>query len=137
MQENSQVTIQPKKANGFSKFLWGFLFFALLVGVVLIYWFCYNVYSDGERTGLLTKLSHKGNVFKTYEGEILIGNFQQAPNIMVPEKFNFSVKDEPLADTLKKLQGKIVSLKYAQYRKSLPWRGESIYIVTGLQRVGP
>ena len=130
------VKEQPKKKNGFRKFLWRFSLIAILVLVILIYWFYFNVYSDGERTGLLTKLSHKGNVFKTYEGEILIGNFQQAPNVMVPEKFYFSVKSKKLADTLMKLQGKIISLKYFQYRKTLPWRGESVYMVTDLQRVG-
>lgn len=131
------VKEQPKKKSGLRKFLWRFSLLAVLVLSFLVYWYYFNVYSDGERTGLLTKLSHKGNVFKTYEGEVLIGNFQQAPNVMVPEKFYFSVKSEKLADTLMKLQGKIISLKYHQYRKTLPWRGESVYIVTDLQRVGP
>ena len=129
-------TKQPVKKSGFRKFLWRFSLIAILVLAFLVYWFYFNVYSDGERTGLLTKLSHKGNVFKTYEGEVLIGNFQQAPNVMVPEKFYFSVKSEKLADTLMKLQGKVISLKYFQYRKNLPWRGESVYLVTDLQRVG-
>ncbi len=127
---------QPVKKSGFRKFLWRFSLLALLVITFFVYWFYFNVYSDGERTGLLTKLSHKGNIFKTYEGEILIGNFQQAPNVMVPEKFYFSVKSEKLADTLMKLQGKVVSLKYYQYRKTIAWRGESVYLVTDLQRVG-
>jgi hypothetical protein len=127
---------QPKKKNGLRKFLWRFSLVTLLVLAFLVYWFYFNVYSDGERTGLLTKLSRKGNIFKTHEGEVLIGNFQQAPNVMVPEKFYFSVKNEKLADTLMKLQGKVISLKYSQYRKTLPWRGESVYIVTDLARVG-
>lgn len=127
---------QPVKKSGFRKFLWRFTLLALLIISFLVYWYYFNVYSDGERTGLLTKLSHKGNVFKTNEGEILIGNFQQAPNVMVPEKFYFSVKSKKLADTLMKLQGKIISLKYHQYRKTLPWRGESVYIVTDLAGVG-
>jgi hypothetical protein len=133
---DSVVKEQPKKKSGLRKFLWRFSLIAFLVLAFLVYWFYFNVYSDGERTGLLTKLSHKGNVFKTYEGEVLIGNFQQAPNVMVPEKFYFSVKSEKLADTLMKLQGKVISLKYHQYRKTLPWRGESVYIVTDLARVG-
>ena len=127
---------QPKKKSGLRKFLLRFSLLALLVLAFLVYWFYFNVYSDGERTGLLTKLSRKGNIFKTYEGEVLIGNFQQAPNVMVPEKFYFSVKNEKLADTLMKLQGKVISLKYAQYRKTLPWRGESVYIVSDLARIG-
>ncbi len=133
---DSVVKEQPKEKSGLRKFLWRFSLIACLVLAFLVYWFYFNVYSDGERTGLLTKLSHKGNVFKTYEGEVLIGNFQQAPNVMVPEKFYFSVKSEKLADTLMKLQGKVISLKYHQYRKTLPWRGESVYLVTDLARVG-
>ena len=128
---------QQLKKSGCRKFLWRFSLVAILVISFLVYWFYFNVYSDGERTGLLTKLSHKGNIFKTYEGEILIGNFQQASNVMVPEKFYFSVKNQKLADTLMRLQGKIVSLKYFQYRKTISWRGESVYMVTDLQRVGP
>jgi len=132
--ETAEVPL-PDKKSGFRKFLWRFSLIMLLLLGFLFYWYYFNVYSDGERTGLLTKLSRKGNIFKTFEGEVLIGNFQQAPNIMVPEKFNFSVKNKKLADTLMKLQGKVISLKYSQYRKTLPWRGESIYLVTDLARI--
>ncbi len=137
-QVNKEMAVKelPGKKSGFRKFLWRFSLIALLVLGFLVYWFYFNVYSDGERTGLLTKLSRKGNIFKTQEGEVLIGNFQQAPNVMVPEKFYFSVKNKKLADTLMKLQGKVISLKYSQYRKTLPWRGESVYVVTDLARVG-
>jgi hypothetical protein len=137
-QVNKETAVKqlPEKKSGFRKFLWRFSLIALLVLGFLVYWFYFNVYSDGERTGLLTKLSRKGNIFKTHEGEVLIGNFQQAPNVMVPEKFYFSVKNKNLADTLMKLQGKVISLNYSQYRKTLPWRGESVYVVTGLARVG-
>lgn len=133
--KDTAVKELPGKKSGFRKFLWRFSLIALLVLGFLVYWFYFNVYSDGERTGLLTKLSRKGNIFKTQEGEVLIGNFQQAPNVMVPEKFYFSVKNKKLADTLMKLQGKVISLKYSQYRKTLPWRGESVYVVTDLARV--
>lgn len=136
IKKETVADVQPKKKNSFRKVLWRFSLIALLILAFFVYWFYFNVYSDGERTGLLTKLSRKGNIFKTYEGEVLIGNFQQAPNVMVPEKFYFSVKNEKLADTLMKLQGKVISLKYFQYRKTLPWRGESVYVVTDLARVG-
>jgi hypothetical protein len=55
---------------------------------------------------------------------------------MVPEKFYFSVKDQAIADSLMKVQGKSVSLKYYQYRRSLPWRGDSEYIIVGIERIG-
>ena len=135
MADTTAAPLQPKSKNAFNKFMWRFFFILLLVLGLLVYWFYFNIYSDGERTGLLIKLSRKGNVFKTYECEMLIGNFQQAPNVMVPEKFLFSVKNGALADTLMKVQGKSVSLKYDQYRKILPWRGESPYVVIGLVKV--
>ncbi len=68
---------QPKKKVAFVNFYGGLSLVALLLLAFLVYWFYFNVYSDGERTGLLTKLSRKGNIFKTHEGEVLIGNFQQ------------------------------------------------------------
>lgn len=127
--------LEPKNAHALRRFMWKFSIIAVISLTAIIYWFCYNVFSDGERTGLLTKLSRKGNLFKTYEGEMLIGNFNQAPNVMIPEKFYFSVEDKMVADSLMKLQGKQVSLRYVQYRRHLPWRGENQYIVTGIERI--
>ncbi len=129
------VTTAPAKKSGFKKFMVRFIIIVLLISSFLVYWYHFNVYSYGERTGLLIKLSKRGNLFKTHEGEMLIGNFQQAPNVMIPEKFYFSVNADALADTLMRVQGKQVSLKYHQYRRTLPWRGESAYIVDGLIKV--
>ena len=47
------------------------LLFLILFATGYIYWFYYNPYSDGSREGILYKFSRKGNVFKTYEGEII------------------------------------------------------------------
>jgi len=135
--QSSTTNVAPKKKNGIRKFLWGFFIISLLVLATLVWFLYYYDYSDGERTGLFTKLSHKGNIFKTYEGEILVGNYQQSPSVMIPEKFSFSVSDKTLADSLMKIQGKIITVKYVQYHKTLPWRGESDYVVTGLETVQP
>jgi hypothetical protein len=131
----TQVT-QPKKRNAVKSFMWKLTAVIVLVLCVMVYWFYYNVYSDGERTGLLTKLSHKGNIFKTYEGEMMIGNITATATGLANEKFFFSVADQKIADTLMKLQGQRVSLTYKQYRKTLFWRGESEYLITGYARVG-
>ncbi|CAN5146544.1 hypothetical protein BH09BAC2_BH09BAC2_16810 [soil metagenome] len=137
MNEYTAAKHEPTiRKNIFRSLMWKLGLLFVLIISFLIYWYCYNVYSDGERTGLLTKLSRKGNVFKTYEGEMLIGNFQQSPNVMVPEKFIFSVKNEALAEKLMQLQGTTVSVIYNQYRKTLPWRGDSEYLVIDLRAVG-
>ena len=125
-----------KTKNYFVSLLWKFLLIALLVMGVIFYWNYYNVYSDGERTGVLTKFSRKGNFFKTYEGEMMIGNITQTTSGLANEKFYFSVNEKSIADTLSKIQGLRVTLQYKQYRKSLFWRGDNQYIITGYSRVG-
>jgi hypothetical protein len=98
----------------------------ILISVLgYIYWFYYNPYSDGTRIGVLQKFSRKGNVFKTYEGEMIQLGFGQRGAAINSQYYYFSVDDERLADSLEHCQGKIVKLHYIQYRRSLPWRGEN------------
>jgi hypothetical protein len=105
-----------------------FLFFIFLVLAFCVYWFFFNVYSKGERTGVLIKISHKGNVFKTDEGEMWL-SCRQMTN---PEKFYFSVISDSISTLLKNQQDQCVQVSYSQYRASLPWRGDTKYIVTGV-----
>ncbi len=110
-----------------------FLFIFFLVLSFCVYWFFFNSYSKGERTGVLIKISHKGNIFKTNEGEMWL-SCRQMTN---PEKFYFSVKSDSIATLLKNLQDQCVQLSYTQYRASLPWRGDTKYIVTAVSKTQP
>jgi hypothetical protein len=110
-----------------------FLFFLFLITAFLVYWFFFNVYSDGERKGTLIKITHKGNVFKTDEGEMWLS----CRNTINAEKFYFSVTNDSIAGTLKSLQDECIQLTYKQYRATLPWRGDSKYIVTGVIKLQP
>jgi hypothetical protein len=109
------------------------LFIIFLVLVFCVYWFYFNVYSDGERKGTLIKITHKGNLFKTDEGEMWL-SCRQTVNA---EKFYFSVTNDSIATVLKNLQDECIQLKYKQYRAKLPWRGDSKYIVTGVIKIQP
>ncbi|MBS1780489.1 MAG: hypothetical protein JST70_14260 [Bacteroidetes bacterium] len=105
------------------------IFISIIVILVAItgyvYWFYYNPYSDGSREGVLQKFSRKGNLFKTYEGEMIQLGFGQRGAAINSQYYYFSVDDVTLADSLEKCLGKIVRLHYIQYRRSLPWRGEN------------
>jgi hypothetical protein len=57
---------------------------SLIVGLWLFYLICGLAYSDGTRSGVLTKVSRKGYVFKTYEGEMNIGGFNQGDGTIMP-----------------------------------------------------
>lgn len=88
----------------------------------------YFTYSDGERTGELIKFSHKGYIFKTYEGEISKG-------IAGVQMFRFSVldSDQKVIDALNSAQGKFVKVHYIERIKTFPWWGDSTYFVTEVQ----
>lgn len=112
-------------------FIWKLVFFILLILGGLIYWFYFNVYSDGERKGTLIKLTKKGNVFKTVEGEMWLSCRQ----VVNAEKFYFSITDKKLADSLTDFQDECLQVTYEQYRKTLPWRGDSKYIIVGFKKM--
>ena len=112
-------------------FLWKIILVVLLLAAGAIYWFYFKTYSEGERKGTLIKITKKGNVFKTVEGEMWLSCRQ----MMNAEKFYFSITDKALADSLMSLQDECVQLQYKQNYNTLPWRGDSEYIVTGFQRV--
>lgn len=104
------------------------LFFLFLA--VFIYWKFFYTYSDGYRAGLLQKFSHKGNIFKTYEGEIILSSVKSSNNVaLASEKFFFSVLDEKIASKLDTIQGQFVIVHYTERNGKLFWRGESKYFV--------
>lgn len=74
---------------------------------------CNSSYSEGERIGKITKLSKKGHLFKSWEGEMLVGD----NSIINPAPFVFSVTDENLVksiqDSIK--TSKSVTLHYNQW----------------------
>ena len=101
-----------------------------------IYWKYYYTYSDGYRAGLLQKFSHKGNIFKTYEGEMILSSVSSTANVTIAsEKFFVSVKSRGLARQLDTIQGQIVIVHYLQKNGVLFWRGETEYLVDSVKRI--
>ena len=89
-------------------------FIGILVALFAIYtWFTLAwSYSEGQRAGYLQKFSKKGWICKTWEGEILLSSMPGA----IPERFNFSVRDDEIARQLMAATGKRVVLDYAQHK---------------------
>lgn len=85
----------------------------------------YATFSEGIRTGELIKFSHKGYVFKTWEGELSQG-------LSGSQKFAFSVMDnEPeLIEQMKQNQGKFVKIEYIERYGTFSWWGETNYYIT-------
>jgi len=112
--------------------IWGAIILIFILGF-LFYWNYYNTYSEGNRSGMLQKFSRKGNIFKTYEGELVMSSIASTSNTTIAsEKFYFSVKNDSIAKTLFNFEGKRVTLHYEQKRGHLPWYGETDYFVNGI-----
>ena len=116
------------------KFAFVSLLSIILVVSLWIYWKYSFTYSEGYRAGLLQKISYKGNIFKTYEGEMILSSIQSNTNVAIAsEKFFFSVTDKAVANDLEKVQGQSVIVHYVEKNGTLPWKGESTYFVDSLK----
>jgi hypothetical protein len=125
--------IKTEKKMGCAKYIVSFLLVFFLLGGVLFWWKYYYTYSDGSRSGMLQKLSHKGNIFKTYEGELVLSSVASTANVaLASEKFFFSIASDSVAKKMMDFEGKRVKLHYEEKKGALPWRGDSPYIVDGV-----
>ena len=86
-------------------------------------------YASGERAGWVQKLSKKGWICKTWEGELALVSVPGT----TPEKFDFTIPDEAVALQVTRAMGKRVSLHYEQ-KVGLPGScfGDTRYYVTGV-----
>ncbi|MEO5571577.1 MAG: 6-phosphogluconate dehydrogenase [Bacteroidia bacterium] len=115
----------------FKKVLLKIVIILVLLLLVSMYFVSHFHYSDGSRTGYLSKFTKKGYVFKTYEGELFLGGVNAANSTIVNNAWEFSVpsNDNGAIDSLKKYEGKVVRLHYNQVIKSFPWQGDCDYFV--------
>lgn len=106
--------------------------FAIAVLITASYFgFLHNTnYSEGVRSGELIRVSHKGILFKTWEGEISQG-------ISGAQIFSFSVMDsekQVIAD-LNQMEGQYVQVSYKELYKTFPWWGDSRFFITSVKKV--
>ena len=89
-------------------------------------------YSDGDRAGYVQKFSKKGWVCKTWEGNLSMINIPGA----APEQWDFTVRDDSIAQIISGYMGKQVSLHYTEH-PGVPTScfGETQYYVTGVRLV--
>jgi hypothetical protein len=118
-----------------SKIVRAFVYF-LLGGIALFALYIYIAlnwsYSTGERAGFLQKVSNKGWICKTWEGELSLVAMPGA----APKKFLFTVRDEAIAQKISAAAGKRVTLNYEQH-KGLPSTcfGDTDYFVVGITEI--
>ena len=114
-----------KLAKFLKYFIWALL---VPVGLFSLYtWAALTwVYSSGERAGYVQKLSQKGWLCKTYEGELVLVSM---PGTQA-EKFAFTIRDKNIAKKIDETVGKRVRLVYEEH-KGIPTNcfGDTSYFV--------
>lgn len=117
-------------ASKIKKFYTWAIIVLLLVAAVFIWWKYFFTYSEGYRAGLLQKFSKRGNIFKTWEGEMILSSVKSNANVaLASEKFEFSVTEQSVIDKMAKLEGYFVNIHYRQKNGKLFWRGDTEYFV--------
>ncbi|MFM7706673.1 MAG: hypothetical protein ACKO9D_01400 [Gammaproteobacteria bacterium] len=116
----------PRKRSRIKRFLLGWLAGVLVALAIWTFAALSFTYSEGDRGGVLQKLSRKGWLCKTYEGELAL---YVVPG-MAPEIWEFSVRDEAVAKQLSGFVGERIQLHYAEQR-GIPTNcfGETPYFV--------
>lgn len=110
----------------------------VLIGVVAFGTF--GVYDEGVRAGMVLRLSKKGVIFKTYEGQLNLQTFGALKGTSpIAESFDFSVQSDQ-TEVIKQLEqaalsGERVNLHYIKRYWVLPWRGDTKYFVTQVERL--
>jgi hypothetical protein len=91
-------------------------------------------YSTGQRSGYVQKISKKGWLCKTWEGELAMTTVPGT----APQIFRFTVRDDATARRIEQVAGQRVALDYQQH-KGIPSScfGETEYFVTGVRSIGP
>ncbi len=116
------------------------IFTLLIVGGALFAFYYWGVYDEGVRAGTVLRISKKGIVFKTHEGQLNLDTFgalRGASPIM--EAFDFSVEGDEV-DILKDLEdvaltGERVNLHYIKRYLTFPWRGDTKYFIVKVERI--
>jgi len=131
MSEYQQVLKEGRKSIG--KFFRRVLIGLLLLGLISLggfYLVSNYTYSKGTRAGTLIKLSKKGVMFKTYEGQLNLGGFTtEGQEGISGNIWEFSVKKTDMYNELQDMEGQRVKLFYREVIKPMPWQGKTHYFV--------
>jgi hypothetical protein len=120
---------EPRQSHTFRNII------ALFLLAVIVIFVCYALaarfftYSSGERAGFVQKFSQKGWLCKTWEGEMAQTTQPGVPPLI----WDFTVRNDSIANAINAQIGKRVALHYRQH-KGVPTNcfGETEYYVDGV-----
>jgi hypothetical protein len=116
-----------------------FLYILILIALGVASFFVFGTYSTGYRAGNVMKVSKKGVVFKTWEGQLNVGGLQggETSSDVATTVWNFSVTNEAIVDDIEEAVdvGTRVKLHYREKYLQFDFRGDTKYIVYKVEKV--
>ena len=112
---------------------------AVLLGLITFSFLYWGSYSSGVRSGVVVKVSKKGFLFKTYEGQLNLETFGAVKGSnVINQTFDFSVDtgNDEIFNELEQvsLSGEHINLHYVERYVRFFWRGDTKYFVTQVER---
>jgi hypothetical protein len=124
---NDQVNSAKQSTMRFFRRLFIGLLVVTLLGVVITFVLTQFPYSEGDRAGVVSKLSRKGYIIKTSEGELNVGAQGQVGN-MSNNLWAFTIAG---GDAM--TSGNRVKLHYEQRYLKFFWMGDTEYFITKVE----
>ena len=113
---------------------WFSVIVVLGLAAFIFFKFCF-VYSEGVNEGDINYFQREGWVFKTYEGKMIQTGLKSGASkgaqgtTIQSNEFKFSVVDKRVAEKIEAGSNTGVKLHWKRYKGTLPWRGNSQFIV--------
>ena len=107
----------------------------LLIGLaIFVYVKVFFVYSEGTNEGDINYFQREGFIFKTYEGKMIQTgyNSHNTSATIQSNEFKFSVVDERVAQQIANRSSRQIKLHWKRYLGTLPWRGNSQFVVDSI-----
>lgn len=106
----------------------------VLALVGFVYFKFFFVYSEGTNEGDINYFQREGFVFKTYEGKMIQTgyNSHNTSATIQSNEFKFSVVDDRIAEQIDSNSSRQIKLHWKRYLGTLPWRGNSQFVVDSI-----
>ncbi len=121
------------------KILKNILFVVIALAIIVLSFLYWGTYESGVMAGKVLRISEKGFLFKTYEGKLSLESFGALKGVSpVAETFDFSVEsnEDNVIEQLNEvaLSGERVNLHFKKRFLTFPWRGDTKYFITQVER---
>lgn len=119
------------------KFVIRFVLVLIVLAIGTLFFISSASFSTGYRAGVPIKVSHKGFLFKTWEGQLNVGGLTNSGQGAIPTTWDFSIPGdaEVVREKIEQAitDGNRVKLQYKEKYVKLFWKGDTKYFVSDVE----